>query len=222
MAMDIDVLLFETASAVIVAVVLLAIFQRIWWGQVMPRFWLSGPRLFNGLVRPGISFSGRELKALGRKAPKVAENATLGICRRRPDGAMTLAIPGKNGEAEHEPGLVPVAAFFFSRVDDAIDVRNGALQRLGGRAGADNWISDKSLGQITQAIRTEAAALGIELPWARVRVAPGEPETPPAPRMSWADIAVASLLPLLFIAVEVGMWINRTWLADYYATWCFW
>jgi hypothetical protein len=29
MAMDIDVLLFETASAVIVAVVLLAIFQRI-------------------------------------------------------------------------------------------------------------------------------------------------------------------------------------------------
>ena len=29
MAMDIDVLLFETASAVIVAIVLLAIFQRI-------------------------------------------------------------------------------------------------------------------------------------------------------------------------------------------------
>jgi hypothetical protein len=83
----------------------------------MPRFWLSGPRLFNGLVRPGISFSGRDLKALGWKAPKVSEDATLGICRR-PDGAMTLAIPGKNGEAEHEPGLVPVAAFFFSRVDD--------------------------------------------------------------------------------------------------------
>lgn len=29
----------------------------------MPRFWLSGPRLFNGLIRPGISFSGRELPA---------------------------------------------------------------------------------------------------------------------------------------------------------------
>jgi hypothetical protein len=67
----------------------------------MPRFWFSGPRLFNGLLRPGVSFSGRELKA------------TLGVCRR-PDGAMMLAIPGKNGEAEHEPGSVPVAAFFFS------------------------------------------------------------------------------------------------------------
>jgi hypothetical protein len=74
--------------------------------------------------------------------------------------------------------------------------------------GADGWISDKSLGQITQAIRAEAAALGIELPWARVRVATGEPETPPAPRMSWADIVVASLLPALFLALAVAMWIK--------------
>jgi hypothetical protein len=71
----------------------------------MPRFWLSGPRLFNGLIRPGISFSGRELSNWHRKQPKVSEAATLGICRR-PDGAMMLAIPGKNGEAEH------VTAFF--------------------------------------------------------------------------------------------------------------
>ena len=56
----------------------------------MPRFWLSGPRLFNGLVRPGISFSGRELAVWRKKAPKVSEDATLGICRR-PDGAMILA-----------------------------------------------------------------------------------------------------------------------------------
>jgi hypothetical protein len=81
----------------------------------MPRFWLSGPRLFNGLVRPGISFSGRELAAW-RKAPKVSGDATLGICRR-PNGDYMLAIPDKNGDAEHEPGLVPVAAFFFSRVE---------------------------------------------------------------------------------------------------------
>jgi hypothetical protein len=122
---------------------------------------------------------------------------------------MMLAIPDKNGAAEHEPGLMPVAAFFFSRVDDAVEVRTGALQRLGGRVGADGWILDKSLGQITQAIRAEAAALGIEMPWARVRVAPGEPETPPAPRMSWADIAVASLLPALFIAAAVAMWVGN-------------
>jgi hypothetical protein len=74
--------------------------------------------------------------------------------------------------------------------------------------GTDSWITDKSLGQITQAIRAEATALGIEMPWARVRIEPGEPETPPGPRMSWADIAVASLLPALFIAVAVAMAIK--------------
>ena len=127
-------------------------------------FWLSGPRLFNGLVRPGISFSDRELAAWGKKAPKVSEDATLGVCRR-PNGDFMLAIPNMNGTNEHAKS-VSVAAFFFSRVDDAIEVRTGTLQRLGGRVGADNWITDKSLGQITQAIRTEAAALGIVVPWA--------------------------------------------------------
>jgi hypothetical protein len=56
-------------------------------------FWLSGPRLFNNLIRHGISFSGREFSS------KVSEDATLGICRRA-DGAMMLAIPGTKSEAE--------------------------------------------------------------------------------------------------------------------------
>jgi hypothetical protein len=90
---------------------------------------------------------------------------------------------------------------------NAVEVREGTMQRLGSRAGADGWITDKSIGQITQAIRAEAAALGIEVPWARVKIATGEPLTSPAPRMSWADIAVASLLPVLFIAAAVGIWI---------------
>ena len=34
----------------------------------MPRFWLSGPRLLSGLVRPGISFSGREPAVWGKRA----------------------------------------------------------------------------------------------------------------------------------------------------------
>jgi hypothetical protein len=50
--------------------------------------------------------------------------------------------------------------------------------------------------------------LALELPWARVRVATSEPETLPVLRMSWADIAVASLLPALFIATAVAMWIK--------------
>ena len=176
----------------------------------MPRFWLSGPRLFNGLLRPGISVSGRELKAWGKKAPKVSEAATLGVCRR-PDGAMMLAIPGKNGDAETEPGLVPVAAFFFSRVDDAVEVRNGTLQRLSGHVNTDWWIIGKSLGQIVQAVRAEARELGIEVPWARVRIASaGSPARPPEPKISWADIVVVSLLPLLFIALALALAISRT------------
>ena len=46
-------------------------------GIGMPRFWLSGPRLLNGLVRPGISFSGRELAAWGKRAHDHNELAAL-------------------------------------------------------------------------------------------------------------------------------------------------
>jgi len=43
----------------------------------MPRFWLSGPRLLNGLVRPGISFSGRALAAWRKRAHDQNELAAL-------------------------------------------------------------------------------------------------------------------------------------------------
>jgi hypothetical protein len=33
------------------------------------RFWLSGPRVFHGMVRPGVSFSDRELAGLFAKRP---------------------------------------------------------------------------------------------------------------------------------------------------------
>jgi hypothetical protein len=78
---------------------------------------------------------------------------------------------------------------------------------LEGPGGADGWIADKSLGQITGAIRAEARALDLELQWARVRVEPLT-GTKSDPVWSWADIAVASLLPALFIAVAVAMWIK--------------
>jgi hypothetical protein len=66
----------------------------------------------------------------------------------------------------------------------------------------------KSLGQITQAIRAEAEALGIEVPWVRVRITTGEAETQPGLRMSWSDIAMASLFPALLIAAAVAMSIK--------------
>jgi hypothetical protein len=170
------------------------------------RFWLSGPRLFSGLVRPGVSFGPEDLRA--RRVPahrKIAEDATLGICRRQ-DGAMMLAIPDQNGDAEHTTGVVPVAAFLFSRVNDAIEVRIGALLRLGSGGGPDSWISGKSTGQIVQAVQAEAKALGLDPQWARVRIIPGEPGQSGS-AWTWADIAVASLLPALFIALAVGIWI---------------
>ncbi len=108
----------------------------------MPRIWFSGPRLFNGLLRPGISFSGRELASWRKKAPKVSEDATLGICRR-PNGNYMLAIPGMNGDAEHEPGLEPVAAFFFSRVDGS---RRGTKRR----PAAAQWPCEYRLVDIRQ------------------------------------------------------------------------
>jgi hypothetical protein len=66
-----------------------------------------------------------------------------------------------------------------------------------------------STGQIVQAVQAEARALGLDPQWTRVRIEPGKPGPPPGPRMSWADIAVASLLPGLFLALAaVGMWIS--------------
>jgi hypothetical protein len=43
----------------------------------MPRFWFSGPRLLNGLVRPGISFSGRKPAVWGKRAHDQNELAAL-------------------------------------------------------------------------------------------------------------------------------------------------
>jgi hypothetical protein len=54
------------------------------------RFWLFDPRLFNGLVRPGISL-GKEDFRPARKAPAMVAEATLALFRR-PDGAILMAI----------------------------------------------------------------------------------------------------------------------------------
>jgi hypothetical protein len=163
----------------------------------MPRSWISMRGPFG--TRIGRSFSDKELQ----RPPKIAEDATLGICRR-PDGAMRLAIPNMNGDDEHTIGIVPVAAFFFSRVNDAIEVRSGALLRLGSGVRPDSWISGKSTGQIVQAVQAEAKALGLDPQWARVRIIPGEPGQS-GRAWTWADIAVASLFPALLLALVAGM-----------------
>jgi hypothetical protein len=166
----------------------------------MPRFWLSGPRILGGLIRPGISFSSRELAAWGKKAPRGAPEAMLGLFRRDADGAIPLAIPDRNA-SEDATGFTPVAAFQFGRVDAAGEARTGALVRLVKHAGQDGLLSSLSVGQAVAAIRAEAAALGLEAAFYRIAVDHAGPETPPALKMSWADIVVASLLPALLVAV---------------------
>ena len=97
----------------------------------MLRFWLNTPRLFNRLIRPNIGFSGRELSSWGKSSPQGIPEPTLGLFSRS-DGAILLAIPGHNGSAEETPGAMPVAVFAFGEVDEAIEVRLGALHGLGG------------------------------------------------------------------------------------------
>jgi hypothetical protein len=67
----------------------------------MPRFWLSGPRLLNGLIRPGISFSGRELAAWRKKAPKVFGGRNVGH----------LPAPGRR----HDVGEVVVSCLLVAK-----------------------------------------------------------------------------------------------------------
>jgi hypothetical protein len=137
--------------------------------QVMPRFWFSGPRILAGLVRPGISFSGRELaNAWGRKPPPAMSSA-LAVISRPGDGALVLCVPNHNGSAEDTPGHSYEGLFTMPTEDDALAVRRGAQQRLGVPVGDDTWICGKSAGQVLAACRNEARDLGLEPRFVRVK-----------------------------------------------------
>src|ERR1700730_13737605 len=109
------------------------------------RLWLSGPRLFNGLVRPGISL-GKEDFRPARKARAMVAEATLGLFRR-PDGAILMAIAHMNGDADTMPDMTPVAAFAFTSVPASVEVREGALVRLAKHIGPDGLVAGMSVGQ---------------------------------------------------------------------------
>ena len=63
----------------------------------MPRFWFSGPRILGGLIRPGISFSGRELASWRKKAPKVLEDTTLGVYSGRAVAGQAMSTNERVG-----------------------------------------------------------------------------------------------------------------------------
>ena len=124
------------------------------------RLWLSGPRLFNGLVRPGISLGKEDFRPTHKARAMVAE-ATLGLFRR-PDGAILMAIAHMNGDADTMPDMTPVAVFAFASVPASVEVREGARVRLAKHIGPDGLVAGLSVGQVVAAIKAEMAALDVE------------------------------------------------------------
>jgi len=87
------------------------------------RYWLSGPRILNGLVRPGISFSGRELAVWGKKPAAISPAGTLGMMRR-PMVQSSSQSRTATVITKREP-LTPVAAFCFTGANAAEMAREG-------------------------------------------------------------------------------------------------
>ena len=162
------------------------------------RFWLSGPRLFNGLVRPGISFSGKELAVWGKKPPTIAGAGMLGIFKRDTDGAIFLGVTDQNGENEHLANVKPVAAFAFSSADAAITAREGAIVRLAKHLNTDGLLVGASGGQAVSSIRAEAAALGLPAQFARVTI-----EAPTEDKPDWAETPTAQAIGLILFLLCV-------------------
>lgn len=139
------------------------------------RFWLSGPRILGGLVRPGISLGREDFRRM-RSPAAISPAGTLGIFRRDTDGAIFFGIPDQNGENEHLADVKPVAAFAFSSAEAAMTAREGATIRLAKHLNTEGLLVAVSVGQAVSSIKAEAAALGLPAQFVRITVAPNAPE----------------------------------------------
>jgi hypothetical protein len=80
------------------------------------RYWLSGPRILGGLVRPGISFYAKDLAS----KPKVRDVALIFVLTRS-DGAVMIGRD-KTAEAdgiEASPEMTMPIVFAFRSIDAA-------------------------------------------------------------------------------------------------------
>jgi len=138
------------------------------------RVWFSGPRLFRGFVRPGISLGKEDLRAI-RKAPAMAVTAGMVLFRRK-DGAILMAIGDKNGPVESGypdipmTDMPPVVAFSFPSTLAAVDAKEGAKVRLAKHIGQEGLVVGLSVGQVVAAIKAEMAALDIEGKFTRIKI----------------------------------------------------
>ena len=110
------------------------------------RYWLSGPRLLGGLVRPDVSFYAGDLKRRREPSrPMSSKDVSLiGVFARTADGAVIFGsqktmTPESLGES---------------------DKADGAHKRLARAAvDANGWLIGVSAGQVAAAIKSEAGGL---------------------------------------------------------------
>jgi hypothetical protein len=155
------------------------------------RYWLSGPRILNGLVRPGISFNRNDAAALF--APKAAGVSLLAVAVS-PDGSVTVVrdrTPAADA-LDHIEGVTTPIVFVFQSTEAADTVLAGAQKRLARAAAVfAGWFHGVSAGQVAHAIKNEAAALSYGFQIARPS------QGAPQPKRKWG--AWGSILGFCFV-----------------------
>ena len=159
------------------------------------RYWLSGPRILGGLVRPGISFYAKDLAA----KPKAGDVSLIFVLTRA-DGAVMIGrdkTPEADGVPTSDDLKMPIV-FAFRSIDAADAVLAGAKLRLAKAAvDAAGWLRGISAGQAAAAIKSEAHGLSHEFDV----IHPHPGEEPPARKRSALEWAVGIVASAVLIAI---------------------
>ena len=172
------------------------------------RYWLSGPRVLHGLVRPGISFSASDIAGIFAAMPKAAGAALLAVATR-PDGAVTI-VRDKTTEAtalDSVYGAKMQIVFVFKSVAAAEAVLEGALVTIARKASteAQGWFHGVSAGQVAAAIKSEAQALSHEVDV----VHPGAGDAPKAKDLrAWIAIVVFGIIAAIALHAAAHMYMG--------------
>jgi hypothetical protein len=169
------------------------------------RYWLSGPRILGGLVRPGISFYAKDLAA----KPTAADLSLIFVLTRA-DGAVMIGRD-KTPEADSVPAsddLKMPIVFAFRSVDAADAVLAGARLRLAKAAEDDaGWLRGISAGQAAAAIKNEARGLSHEFDVIHPHLGeePPKPANPkPYRRLRLVLYILIAVTVLLMVLIAIG------------------
>ncbi len=164
-----------------------------------PRIWLSGPRILDGLVRPGISFYARDLKRQP-PGPIASKSVALLYVLTRADGGVMFGrdkTPEADG-LEATPDMKFAIVFAF-RNPDSEAVLAGAHKKLAKAAvDAQGWLVGVSAGQVAAAIKSEAR--GLSHAFDIIHVRDGEEPKPKSNKLAWA-VGCAIWAAVVFIVV---------------------